>query len=157
MKHDQVEQIIAEDIQRLRNNATPGVLGWTEEGPPHSCSFSADLFMSLGDQPERRGANVLQLGGSRHHSRWRHACDYGQVASVQPACADCFAVMMICDSTTSRNDVNFDKRQWKTVDCNICTNWSKDLSSPLLEFERSASYPDTHILGGLEGPDLYLQ
>jgi hypothetical protein len=46
--------------------------------------------MSLGDQPERRGGNVLQLGNSWNHACWRYACDYSQLLDVIPLCPKCF-------------------------------------------------------------------
>ena len=149
--HDQIEKIIADDINKMRTNAINAVLGWSEMGSPRSCTFSADLFMSLGDQPERRGANALQLGSSRHHARWRHACNHALLVPVLPSCSSCFDEMIKCDSYVSRNDSQYDKRTWTKLNCNDCTNWSFDLCNPLLQFDRSAGFPQTHILGGEEG------
>jgi hypothetical protein len=57
--------------------------------------------MSLGDQPERRGGNVLQLGNSRNHARWRFSCDYSQLLDVIPSCPKCFEEMLHCDVLSS--------------------------------------------------------
>ena len=149
--HDQIEKIIADDIEKMKTNAVSAVLGWSESVCPQSCTFSADLFMSLGDQPERRGANALQLGSSRHHARWRHACNHEQLVSVLPSCNLCFDEMIKCDSYDSRNDALYNKRNWTELKCKDCTNWSFDLCNPLLHFDRSPGFPSTHILGGEEG------
>jgi hypothetical protein len=85
--HEPVEAIIKADLIRLRTKAQTALFGWwMGERRFPACSFSAELFMSLGDQPERRGGNILQLGNSRNHARWRYACDYSQLLDVIPSC-----------------------------------------------------------------------
>jgi hypothetical protein len=100
--HEPVEAIIKEDLVRLRTIAHSAFFGWSEGGErPFPCSFSAELFMSLGDQPERRGGNVLRLGNSRNHARWRFLCDYSQLLDVIPSCPKCFEEMLHCDAASS--------------------------------------------------------
>ena len=70
-KHDTVEKIIAKDLALMRSTRIESIVGWSELGAPFPCTFSADLYLSLGDQPERRGGNELMQGGSRTHARWR--------------------------------------------------------------------------------------
>ena len=149
--HDNVEKIIGDDINNMRSMAFPAIFGWSILGNPFPCTFSADLYLSLGDQPERRVANVMQQGNSRHHARWRHACDYNQLLDVLPSCPKCFEEMVNCDSFTARNDITYNKMIWKNNGCGVCTNWMDDLSSPLLTFERSPKYSKKYILGGEMG------
>jgi hypothetical protein len=99
--HDSVEGLIGEDICRMRQYALPAILGWDKEEKAIPCTFSADLYMSLGDQPERRGGNVLQLGRSLHHARWRHAIAFSKVLDVVPACQTCLKKMRDCDTSTT--------------------------------------------------------
>jgi hypothetical protein len=149
--HEPVKAIIKEDLLRLRTTAQLGFFGWSEDKRPFPCSFSADLFMSLGDQPERRGGNVLQLGNSRNHARWRYACDYSQLLDVIPSCPKCFEVMLECDSVTSRNDPDVDRNRWISMGCKVCSNWMYNSADPILTFRRSENFPKDYLLGGDEG------
>jgi hypothetical protein len=152
--HNLVERLIADDIEKMRTTALPSMLGWYGTSKPVSCTFSADLYISLGDQPERRGGNVLQMGTSKHHARWRHACDYGQLLAVLPACDRCLGLMVECDSEHARKDPNFDRELWRKAVCQVCTNWGRDLSNPMLRFERSKTSPKDFVLGGEKGVGL---
>jgi hypothetical protein len=71
--HDIVESLISADIMNISYNAVPTIMGWDGVNKCHPCTFSAQFYMSLGDQPEQRGGNVLQLGKSLHHARLHHA------------------------------------------------------------------------------------
>jgi hypothetical protein len=149
--HDCVEKIIKDDIIRMRTTAINGFFGWSKSRRPFPCTFSADLFASLGDQPERRGGNVLQLGNSRCHARWRYACNVSKLATVLPACGDCMDTMIDCDSFIARNDPTFDKTVWRKIDCSKCSNWMFNLDHPLLEFPRSPDFPSEYLLGAVQG------
>jgi hypothetical protein len=92
--HEPVEAIIKADLIRLRTKAQTALFGLLMGERPFPCGFSAELFMSLGDQPERRGGNILQLGNSRSHACWRYACDYAQLLDVIPSCPKCFDEML---------------------------------------------------------------
>jgi hypothetical protein len=116
--HDNVEKIIKDDIARMRTTAITAMFGWANSQRPFPCTFSADLYASLGDQPERRGGNVLQLGTSRCHARWRFSCDFGKLAEVMPACDDCFVSLWDCDSFEARADPTFEITKWRDNKCN---------------------------------------
>jgi hypothetical protein len=105
--------------------------------------------MSLWDQPERRGGNILQLGNSRNHACWRYACDYAQLLDVIPSCPKCFDEMLNCDSLLSRNCVVTDKDSWTLRECHVCSNWMYDLNNPLLSFERLKVFRKTTLWVGL--------
>jgi hypothetical protein len=66
--HNKVKQLIGADIINMSYTAIPAVLGWNKVNKAVPCTFSAQLYMSLGDQPEQRGGNVLQLGTLLHHA-----------------------------------------------------------------------------------------
>jgi hypothetical protein len=149
--HESVESIIKEDLIRLRTTAQRAVFGWSEEERPFPCTYSADLFMSLGDQPERRGGNVLQLGNSRNHARWRFACDYKQLLDVIPACPKCFDEMLHCDSLSTRGDSLVNKNSWIDRECHVCSKWMHDITHPLLSFRRTEYFPKDYKLGGEVG------
>jgi hypothetical protein len=99
--HKPVEAILKEDLVQLRTTANTAFFGWSKGERSFPCSYSAKLFMSLGDQPERRGGNVLQLGNSRNHAQWRFLCDYSQLLDVIPSCPKCFEEMLHCDALSS--------------------------------------------------------
>ena len=71
--------------------------------------FSAEMFLSLGDQPERRGANGLLAGNSRAHPHWRYACDLTKLVKVLPSCEDCRGAMRLADCSDSP------QTNWKSV------------------------------------------
>jgi hypothetical protein len=132
--HEPVEAIIKADLIRLRTKAQTALFGWSMGERPFPCSFSAELFMSLGDQPKRRGGNIWQLGNSRNHACWRYACDYSQLLDVIPSCPKCFDKMLNCDLLLSRSSVVTDKDSWTLRECHVCSNWMYDLNHPMLEF-----------------------
>ena len=74
--HDAVEKIIAADLIHMSNNQTLAFIGGRMNRSPRLVSFSAEKFLSLGDQPECRGGNMLMAGNARSHARWRYACDH---------------------------------------------------------------------------------
>jgi hypothetical protein len=91
--HDGIEAIIKEDLIQMWTKALTAIFGWSGDTQPYPCTYSANLFMRLKDQPERRGGNVLQLGNSRNHAQWCHAMDFNQVIDAVPACPLCFEEM----------------------------------------------------------------
>lgn len=101
--------------------------------------------MQTGDQPERRRGNVLQLGRSKHHARWRHAIAFSKVLDVVPACATCLKKMRDCDNS---DNPTFDMNSWREYKCNTCTNWAMDLTNPSLRFKRPQYFPKHYVLGG---------
>ena len=109
------------------------------------------MYMSLGDQPERRGSNSLTMGNSRTHARWRHACDFNQLLDVLPACDSCFQFMLDAERELRINGVNIGQHKSILDRCVKCTNWAQDFSHELLRFERSKFFPKDYMLGAEEG------
>ena len=56
--HDEVEQIIGDDIARMRTEAIRAIVGWSMEGSPYHCTFSGDLYMSLGVTSQNAGQQM---------------------------------------------------------------------------------------------------
>jgi hypothetical protein len=101
------------------------------------------MFVSLGNQPERRSGNKLMAGNSRAHSRWRVAGNHVKLCHVLPACKECLDWMEYANVGVG-NDW-----QGTSKECTICTNWMiGGLDSPLLAFSPSATFPKGYLLGG---------
>jgi hypothetical protein len=62
--HDPVEAIIGNDLKSMKATRTVAFLGGRNHTEPVAISFSAEMYCSLGDQPERRGCNYLMAGNS---------------------------------------------------------------------------------------------
>jgi hypothetical protein len=145
--HDNLEAIIGKDIQLMKNTQVEAILGGSH---PKAITFSAEMFVSLGDQPERRGANFLLGGTSRSHCRWRYACDIQKVRGVLPACQECLSFMKEIDTETYVGN-GTGVPPW-LFQCDRCTNWMiTDLDNPLLAYAPPKDYPKGYLLGGVPG------
>ena len=143
--HDELEGIIALDLKKMANKRIPGFIGYHNGFRPEEITFLAEMFLSLGDQPNRRGGNCLLAGNSKSHRRWRYCCDISQLRNVFPACQQCVNSMRIADSNQSTTMMQ--------RDCNQCTNWMLcNLDSRLLRYNVAASFPRGYILGGIKAP-----
>jgi hypothetical protein len=141
--HDQVEKIISDDMKKLSTTRMLGVMGKKSEKTLQVITFSASMYLSLGDQPERRGANKLQMGNSGTHARWRHICDHYKLINAIPACQDCLKMMKEADSPEGGID-------WVYTICEKCTNWllvNPVVDNPLLLYELPHKYPNGYTLG----------
>jgi hypothetical protein len=140
--HDRVERIIGDDMKNMANSHIPAFLGRNSSLPPEEITFSAMMFLSLGDQPERRGGNYLQCGNALTHTRWRVAGNLHKLQKVLPACRDCYARMRLADSSG-------DIPNWFTRHCDLCTNWMLGkFDHPLLKYDKPKKFPKNYLLGG---------
>jgi hypothetical protein len=140
--HEEVERIVGEDMRKLSTVRSLGFIGGRANRPAEEVTFSAEMYLSLGDQPERRGANCLMGGGSRSHRRWRYACDQLKLLGVLPACECCLDAMKKADSDKAEN-------AWVPEDCPNCTNWMiGSLDCPLLSYKAADNFPKECLLGG---------
>jgi hypothetical protein len=146
--HDKVERIIGRDMEKMAKTRMKAFLGRTKTRPlPEEVTFSAELFLSLGDQPERRSGNKLMAGNSRSHGRWRIAADHSKLIGVLPACGRCLWVMRAADSQKTSNEGS----NWmeECRECSSCTNWMLGgLDSPLLSYSPTQTFPKGQLLGG---------
>ena len=146
--HDELEGLIALDFKKMSSSRIPAFMGYHNGFLPEEITFSAEMFLSLGDQPERRGGNCLLAGNSKSHRRWRYCCDISQLRNVFPACQECVESMKAADSELSTTAMR--------RECNHCTNWMLcNLDSPLLRYDVAASFPKGYVLGGLQAPPDY--
>lgn len=144
--HDEVEKIVSEDLKRLAETRTIAFLGCRHDRSMEEITFSAQVYLSLGDQPERRGCNLLMSGNSLSHARWMYAGNHEKLVSVLPACMDCLSNMKMADC---HGESTID---WKgrSRQCNSCTNWAVDLESNMLHYQAPKHFPTKFKLGGEE-------
>ena len=60
--HDSVEKIIAEDMHSMKCKQVSGFIGRRVGRGIKKITFSAEMFVSLADQPERRSGSSLLAG-----------------------------------------------------------------------------------------------
>ena len=142
--HNEVERIIGNDMQRLTKYKMPAFICDKDNHCFSEVTFSAAMYLSLGDQPERRSGNYLLNGNSTSHGRWRYACNHSKLPRVLPACKDCFELMKMADMGTYR-----DLPDWMSHHCTECTNWMiGSLTDEKLSYKPSQDYPIGYLLGG---------
>jgi hypothetical protein len=112
--HNNLECIIGNDIKRVSENRTLTFVGSRDGSMIEEVAFSVQIFLTIGNQPERRGGNSLLSGKSRSHRRWRYACNFSSLVSIVPTCKDCYALLLDCDSKSRSIAV-----QWKR-ECSVC-------------------------------------
>ena len=83
-----------------------------------------ELFVTLQDQPERRGANYIMLGNGRYTSRFGYAIDLIQIQEKNPACDNCLHDIYMKEETPSLSTMN---------KCLNCGSWNVDVSNELEE------------------------
>ena len=141
--HDRLEKIIADDMKYMTSYRIPGYLGGSKEGHRwEEITFSAQLYCSLGDQPERRSGNCLFGGNSNSHARWRYACDHSKFLPVLPSCIRCVELM-------TKGDTHGDAPDWYNTSCHDCTNWMiGELKDKRLSYKARKDFPVGYLLGG---------
>ena len=91
-----------------------------------------ELLVSLQDQPERRSANSIMLGGSTYTARWGYSLNVAAVSSKIPSCQSCFRDLLLGHSTSSNA-------------CTECTNWVTDDNNVLLRYSPPNNYPEMEL------------
>jgi len=100
----------------------------------------AELWVSLQDQPERRGANCIDLGNSNFAARWGHSGNLNPVASLVPSCTACV------DKHLGNNCENEEELpQFITEQCKLCADWETSTQSGLLDFNPPDDFPPSEI------------
>jgi hypothetical protein len=124
------------------NSKIDAFIGTVGSVPPEKITFSAEMIVSLGGQPEQRSGNKLMAGNSRAHIRWRVAGNHVKLHHVLPACKECLDWMEYAN-------VGVGDWQGTSKECTICTNWMVGgMDSLLLAFSPSATFPKGCLLGG---------
>jgi hypothetical protein len=62
--HHPLEEIVGQDIKNMANSKIDASIGTVGDVPPEKISFSAEMFVSLGNLPEQRSGNKLMAGNS---------------------------------------------------------------------------------------------
>jgi hypothetical protein len=55
--HNPLEEIVGQDIKNMMNSKIDAFIGTVGNVPPEKITFSAEMFVSLGNQPEQRSGN----------------------------------------------------------------------------------------------------
>jgi hypothetical protein len=127
--HNPLEEIVGQDIKNMMNSKIDALIGTVGNVPPEKFTFSAEMFVSLGDQPEQRSGNKLMAGNSQAHTRWHVAGNHVKLRHVLPACKECL------DQMEYANIGGGNSWQGTSKICAICTNWMiGGMESPLLAF-----------------------
>jgi len=132
--HEVIEKKFADEMTELRsgkNNMFYSKVAGTQ------IPVFIDLFASLQDQPERRSANYIMLGGSRYAARWGHAGDFAAIASGVPGCEKCVSSLFMVGSRSTNIELQ---------SCSQCVNWVLDVNNRLLDFPAPTNYPISELL-----------
>ena len=138
--HEAVEQLFASELMEFRSGAN---VTFYHAGQRCNATVHLELFASLQDQPERRSANYLMLGGSTFTARWGLSLDFSAVANAIPSCQHClsklFSTNVICNVTN--------------YDCPNCVNWQTDKLHDCLLYSPPKDYPADQLpLTGMLSP-----
>jgi len=116
--HEEAETVIAADLLRLARPEGVVIYSKVHGG---LLRVRAKIFVSLQDQPERRGENHLTGGSSDYHRRFGYSFpwqDYGPQLRPCPGCR-----LSLLDKF----------HPWVYSECAHCTNFAYDLKHPLLQ------------------------
>jgi hypothetical protein len=127
--HEQVEERFASELMGFRNGKS---VSFYHGGVKKNVLVYLELFVSLQDQPERRSANFIMLGGGRFTARWGHAVDLAAIVSGVPACSKCI-VYLTRDTTEGREP------------CVDCVNWDTEVKNGLLDFDPPTDFPTDEL------------
>jgi hypothetical protein len=125
--HEEVEARFAAELKEFKSS--DGVTFY-HGGIKRNITVYLELFASLQDQPERRKANCIMLGGSKYTARWGYSVDMYQVRQYIPPCTDCEVAL--------RNSSQLDHH---ISGCSRCVCWDVTKDSTLLHFEPPPNYP----------------
>ena len=131
VSHDRVEKIIAEDMHSMKCKPVSGFIGRCVGRGIEKITFSAEMFVSLADQPERRSGNSLLAGNSNSHRRWRYAGNTQKILSTIPACKDCLSSMQMYNAEFNAMEEN----GWRQQNCTNCSNWMLFLENDLMKYQ----------------------
>lgn len=120
--HEKVETRFMEELVEIQK----GDFSCYVKSQANVIPIYAAVIASLQDQPERRGCNYIMAGNGTYTSRWRYSADLNQLESRVPSCDSCLAKLQDGEDFLS---------------CDLCTNWSLDSESPLLDTEPPKNYP----------------
>ena len=127
--HEEAEAFFKKDLLALSSG--PPVKFFSKKHG-QARNIHAELFVSLQDQPERRGANFMMLGNGLFAARWSFAANLSKVSSLVPSCNDCLKNHL--ESTLSA-----------TESCKKCANWDTNTQSGVLDCDPPDNFPKSEI------------
>ena len=130
--HDKVEEKFAAELKEF---STGTKVTFYHGGIKKDIIVYLELFASLQDQPERRKANYIMLGGSKYTPRWGYSLDFPVVSKFVPACNACI-------SSLKRQQIH------ETNACQQCVCWDVSKPSIVVNFPPPKDYPIEHIPSG---------
>lgn len=131
VSHEEVELRFKEDLLSL---STGSKLRLYDGNSKTMQKVHVGLYVSISDQPERRGANYVMLGNSQFHARFGHRGDILFAKAIIPACQSCLCELLSSDPG----------RPVKSPDCPQCTCW-ETVGSPLLNYPPPINYPSDMV------------
>jgi len=129
VSHESVESLFASDLEEFREGKS---VSFYHGGLKHNVIAYLDLLALLQDQPERRSANYIMLGGSTYTACWGVAMDISLVASCVASCASCESKLKLGVATSN---------------CQNCANGDLSRVSFLLHFPAPPNYPPCVLPG----------
>ena len=135
VSHEEIEKRIAADLVELQSSdLKPFYIGSENK----FARGYIEVMANLGDQPEKRGANHLLLGGSTYGARLFVSANHIELFPQLRACDDCLRKM----------SERFKEARWALPlpACQKCLNWDvlkkeTDLSLAVLKDEYMYPYP----------------
>jgi hypothetical protein len=120
---------VGRDIKNMMNSKIDAFIGTLGNVPPEKITFSTEMFVSLGGQPEQRSGNKLMAGNSRAHTRWRVAGGHAKLRHVLPACKECLDWMEYANVGVGNN--------WQGTMCYLyqLDDWRYGESTSCLKFQ----------------------
>jgi hypothetical protein len=133
--HEVEESQLADEMMQLRRRE--GNLFYSKN---HGgiVTVYVELFASLQDQPERRSANYLMLGGGKYTAQWGCSTDFASFAVGVPSCNECMRRLFTWHTNLSPTEV--------LQSCTNCVNWDIDAASGVLDFNPPQHFPVSEIV-----------
>ena len=131
--HEIVESMLSEEMRQLRGKE--GNLFYSKRHGRFVHVY-LELFASLQDQPERRSANYIMLGGGKYTAQWGRAADFASIALGVPSCTECMR-RLFSWSIISSSEVPHS--------CRNCVSWDIEAESGILDFDPPQHFPVSEI------------
>ena len=126
--HEPVEELFLEELSKFSKGSDELFF---DKSSNQMTRVHAELFVSLADQPERRGTCYVQLGNSTYHPRFGFCCNIGALEASIRACNTCFQAMLKAK----------DGSPFAVPPCSSCTCWETTSESDILDHFPPPEYP----------------
>ncbi len=133
--HEEVESKFAAELKELSSGESD--LFYCKRSK-RMVKVHAELFVSLGDQPERRAANFIMRGNSTYGPRFGYSCPIGSLVNVIPSCESCLQKNI---SAPKNAECLLESEKA----CANCVNWDIMCKSDLLAFDPPQGCPASEV------------